>query len=385
MIKCASLFTLEVDNPEIAASEIKEQLDAKLDLLENTVGVIMCNPEFVASGVLKEVCDSLPFELAGITTASQAVNDELGELILTVFVITSDDVQFITGATESVSEDVDGPVMDAMVSVFKENPEKPELAIVFPPFGLHAGDTYVHAWEKVIPGVPVFGTCSIDDTAAFSECETIYNGGNFKSAITYILCYGNIHPRFLVATLTKVSPLTTKAKVTKATANCVNEINNVSALQYFDDLGYTESVTFTPFMIDFLEREDYDGVPVIRGHAAFTEEGAAIFYGDVDEGSTITIMVCDPSDIEATTRQKLEQINQLADVNGALLFPCVVRRAALIGANMPLLELKSARDTIHPDIPYMMGYAGGEICPTSMNEGIPTNRFHNYSLVILVI
>jgi len=385
MLQCASLYTLEVDDPQAAVNDIQDQLESKLTLLANSVGIVMCNPEFIVSGVLSEVAQSLPFELAGITTASQAVNDELGEMILTIFVITSDDVEFVAGATESVEEDVDAPVKSAYEAISAQHRDAPELALIFPPFGLHAGDRYIQAWENVIPGAPLFGTCSIDDTAAFSECETLFNGENFKSSITYILCYGNIRPRFLVATLTKISPLTSKAEVTKAAENCVNEINHMSAYDYFDQFKYTESCTFTPFMIEFLKREDYDGVPVIRGHATFLDDGSAVFYGDVDEGSMITIMLCDPDDIEQTTRQKLAEINQMSDINGVLLLPCVVRRAALIGANKPLLELESARDMLDPAIPYMMGYAGGEICPTSVKDGVPTNRFHNYSLVILVI
>jgi len=85
------------------------------------------------------------------------------------------------------------------------------------------------------------------------------------------------------------------------------------------------------------------------------------------------------------TRQKIETINSLPDVNGALLFPCVVRRMALLAVNKPLLELEIAGDMINADMPFMMGYAGGEICPTSVKNGSPTNRFHNYSLVILIV
>jgi len=385
MIKCASVYTNEVDDPEIALKEIREQLGKKINLLENSVGIIMCNPEFIFTGVLKAVCEGLPIDLVGITTSSQSVNDEIGELILTIFIITSDDVLFKTGVTDTLADDIEGAIKTSYNNITPINPEKPKLAIVFPPFGLHAGDAYVNAWSKIIPGMPVFGTCAIDDTATFSDCETIYNGINYKTSMSFVLCYGNIAPRFMIGTLSENNIISSKAEVTRAAGNCVFEINNDNALKYFEERGFKESVRFTPFMIDFLTREDYDGVPVIRGHATFTEEGAAIFYGDVDEGSTFTMLQNDPNDILATTRKKLEQINQLPDVNGALLFPCVVRRAALLSVNKPLEELQSARDVIKSEIPFMMGYAGGEICPTSVKNGVPTNRFHNHTLVILVI
>ncbi|MCL2138379.1 MAG: FIST C-terminal domain-containing protein [Treponema sp.] len=385
MLKCASVYTVEVDNPEIAANEIKEQIEKKITLLENSVGIIMCNPEFISTGVLKAVCENLPFDTVGITTSSQAVNDESGELILTIFVMTSDDVQFKTGITESLDDDVDRLIKTAYEGITKGNPEVPKLGLIFPPFGLHAGDMYVRALGKIIPGTPLFGTCAIDDTAAFSDCETVFNGTNYKSAMSFVMCYGNINPRFIIATLSENNTVSYKAKVTKAEGNCVYEINNDIAIKYFEELGFKECVKYTPFMIDLLKREDYDGVPVIRGHACFTEDGSSIFYGDVDEGSTFTMLRCDPDDILTATSQKLETINSLPNVNGVLLFPCAVRRAALLGVNKHLMELSIAREKISPEIPFMMGYAGGEICPTSVRDGVPTNRFHNHSLVILVI
>ena len=385
MLKCASVYTSEADSPEIAVNEIREQLNRKITLLENTAGIVMCNPEFISTGVLRAVCEDLPFDLAGITTASQAVNDEAGELLLTVFIMTSDDVQFKTGVTENMANDVDGTIKAAHGKFAAGTSEAPKLAFIFPPFGLYAGDMYVRAWGKIIPGTPLFGTCAIDDTAAFTDCHTIFNGADFRTEMPFILCYGNINPRFMIATLPESNAVTTKAEVTKAAGNCVYEINHDNALKYFEERGFVESVRFTPFLIDLLRRDDYDGVPVIRGHASFTEEGAAVFYGDVDEGSTFKMLKLDPDDILATTVQKLEMINGMPGINGVILFPCAVRRAALLGVNKHLMELKNAREKINPEIPFMMGYAGGEICPTSVNNGVPTNRFHNHSLVILVI
>jgi len=138
-------------------------------------------------------------------------------------------------------------------------------------------------------------------------------------------------------------------------------------------------------MIDLLKREDYDGVPVVRGFASFTEEGAATFYGEVDEGSTFAFLKWNIEDMLSVTRQKITQINEMPNVNGVLSFPCAIRRAVLLGANKPLLEFVTIKETINPEIPYMVGCAGGEICPTSFKDGVPVNRFHNYSLIILII
>jgi len=391
MLKCASVYTREIDDQEIAFDEIKSQLDEKITLLKHSVGIIMCDPEFISSGVLKYISESIPFDSAGITTSSQAVNCKAGELILTIFVMTSDDVQFRTGVTEDLDENLDESVKKAFDKVAAGLSESPKLALIFPPLILkYAGDAYINAWKQAIPDVPVFGAITTDDTLTFEESVTICRGGSYKAAMPFVLCYGNIKPRFLVGTLPEDEVIPYKGKVTKSNGPFVHEINNINAYKYFEDIGFASNGTFAeyylfmPFVIDQKKREDYDGIPVIRGHASFTEGGTAIFRGDVDEGSIFTMLKSDANDVLSIARQKTGQINKMDDISGVLLFSCIARRLMTMHVS-PLIELETIRDMINPDIPFMMGYAGGEICPTSVRNGVPTNRFHNYSLVILII
>ena len=206
----------------------------------------------------------------------------------------------------------------------------------------------------------------------------------------FILCYGNINPRFIVGTFPEDKVMPYRGEITKSNGSLVSEINNINAYKYFESIGFVnngvlqENFNFVPFAIDQKKRADYDGIPVIRGIALFTEDGSAIFRGDVDEGSTFSLLTCETEDVLTATEQKIKQMNELPDVNGALLFPCIARRMMTMGNN-PLMELETVKNTIHPEIPFIMGYAGGEISPTLGRNGIPTNRFHNYSLIILVI
>ena len=390
MLKCASVYTYEIDDPEIALNEIKSQLDGGITLLEHTVGIVMCHPEFIGSGVLKHVCEKLPFDLAGITTSSQAVGSEVGELILTIFVMTSDNVWFRTGVTGELNESIDIPVKAAFDKAVMGVSESPRLVLIFPPQLQCAGDVYVNAWQEIIPNVPIFGTIAIDDTLTFEESETIHNGENYKNAMPFVLCYGNINPRFIVVTFPQDKVMPYKGEITKSNGPFVHEINNLNARQYFESIGFAkdgvlnENYIFVPFVIDQKKRADYDGIPILRVLASFTEDGTAVFRGYVDDGSTFTLLTCGPEDMLSATRQEVGQINDFPDVNGVLLFSCIARRLMTMRIN-PLMELETVRDTISPGIPFMMGYAGGEISPTLMRNGIPTNRFHNYSLVILVV
>lgn len=390
MLKCASVYTYEVDNPKVAFEQIKAQIEEKIIMQENTVGIIMCHTEFIETGVLNYICENLPFDLAGVTTASQAVNREFGEMMLTIFIITSDDVWFRTGVTTSLEEDIERPTKTAYDKATEGTEELPKLALVFPPLILkYAGDSYVNEWEKLIPNTPIFGTLAIDDTISFAGSETIYNGVNDKTAMSFVLCYGNLNPRFIVGTLPENNILPYQGEITSAEGPFVHEINNKNAYEYFEELGFanngapTDSFLFVPFMINLKKRNSYDGIPVLRVLTSFTEDGTAIFRGNVDEKSIFNLSSCVSEDVIETTIQNVEEIGRMRDVNGVLSFSCIIRRMVL-GIN-PLLEMESFHHKMNQEIPFMMGYAGGEICPTSVRNGVPANRFHNYSLVTLII
>jgi len=390
VINCTSVYTYEVDDQETALDEIKAQLDQKITLLENTVGVITCHTEFIGTGVLKYISENLPFDVAGITTATQAVNGESGELMLAIFVITSDDAQFRTGVTTCLNEDIPGPTKAAYDKAAAGMTELPKLALVFPPLILkYAGDSYVDVWGGIIPNTPIFGAIAIDDTVSFSGSETICNGVTSKTAMSFIVCYGNITPRFLVGALPEDNIMPYKGEITSSDGPFVHEINNINAYKYCESLGFanngapTDSFLFVPFMIDLRKRSDYDGIPVMRGLSAFTEDGTAIFRGNVDKNSVFTLSSLTFDDVISTALNEIDKINNMMDVNGVLFFPCIIHRMVL-GTN-PLLESEKFKENLKPEIPFMLGYAGGEICPTSVREGIPANRFHNYSLITLII
>ena len=387
MLKCASVYTYEVDSPDIALSEIRKQLDQKITLLDNTIGIIMCNTEFITTGVLKHICKNLPFDIAGTTTASQAVNEEAGELILTVFVMTSDDIRFRAGVTDSLISNTYDRTKAAYERAAGDETEQPELAIVFTPFlvNYHSGDEYVKAWSSIIPGTPVFGTVTTDDTAMFSECETIFNGTSTREAMPFILCYGNINPRFLIATLPEDNVISLRGKITKAKDNNVSEIDGVPARSFFSDAGIPDMAITIPLLVSSSEAGLDDDVPVIRGLYAYSDDGTGIFAGDVEEGSIFSLLSIDADSIKSALRSEVEQIKNTRDVNGAIVFSCASRRIALLGVNEDLAEPQIVKDTLGNDIPFIMGYSGGEICPVMVSNGKLVNRFHNYSAVALLI
>jgi len=391
MVKCASIYTYEVDDDSKALEELKAQIDEKIELKANTVGIVMCHPEFIHSGIVQFISENLPFEVVGVTTAAQAVNGEAGELVLTIFVMTADDVRFKTGSTDCMSENVDEAISLAYKEASGGEDTQPKLIMIFPPVGLQlAGDSYIEKWQNNAPNTPIFGTLAIDDTATFEDSETIHNGETSKRKMPFVLCYGNINPRFLIGTIPKENTMPYKGEITKSIGSFVHEINELNAYKYFESIGFETSgissvnYLFLPFSIDQKSRDDYDGVPVIRVLDSFTDSGTAKFHGNVDEGSIFTLLKCESQDVLSTTRQKINEINEMQDVNGVLMFSCVVRRVVTMTDNHNE-EFEIARDLLRAEIPFMMGSAGGEICPTGVRDGVPINRYHNYSIAILIV
>jgi len=388
MLKCTSVYTCEVDDYKLAMDEINSQLNEKLPLLENTVGIVMCHIEFIDSGMLKHICESLPFDIAGVTTSSQAVNEMAHDVLLTIFIMTSDDVYFRTGITDSIIDDVYAPAQAAFDKI--DVSEKPKLLMVFPPLpDKHAGDMYVDAWEKVFPGVPIYGTFSTADTADFSGGSVIYNGESTDTCMSYILCYGNINPRFVVGTFSDKNALPYQGEITKSNGTIVEEINNIKAYDYFEENELAKDgepniiFTFVPFLIDQKNRQDYDGVPILRELVTFNKDGSAVFRGNIDEFSTFKMLLGTFEDVILIASEKLEEAMSLPDVNGILTFSCIARRMMVMQRDS-LGELVMAKEKIG-DIPFMMGYAGGEICPTSVKDGVATNRYHDYSFITMIV
>jgi small ligand-binding sensory domain FIST len=79
----------------------------------------------------------------------------------------------------------------------------------------------------------------------------------------------------------------------------------------------------------------------------------------------------------------MEQIKAIPDRRATLIFSCVVRRM-MFGAE-PLVEAAMIEEKLNGDSPFMLAYAGGEICPTSVRAEGVTNRFHNYSIIACIL
>ena len=74
MIKMQVARTSEIDELDMAIDEIKSQIDFSA-LKKNAGGIIFCHIDFVESGLVEALCETLPFNVIGMTSMAGASED----------------------------------------------------------------------------------------------------------------------------------------------------------------------------------------------------------------------------------------------------------------------------------------------------------------------
>jgi hypothetical protein len=387
MIKAVSVYTCEIDDIELACRQLKSQLDEKLFMMANTVGIVQCDPEFIEAGIMEPLYRELGFPLAGGTTVASATNGTVGNMMFSLLVMTSDDVDFAVSHTIGFKENCNDAVAESFAQAKPRSQAPLRLVLVFPPIiDDLAGDSYVEAIEKVCGKTPVFGNLSVDDSLdSFDRSASVCNNSVFRYEMSYVLFFGNVTPRFFLATVSKQSNLVvSSAVITKASGNIVYEINNMSAIEVFESVGLAnngtlkEGTKIIPLLMTL--PDSTDNIPFVRALIRTDPDGSAVFRGIVIEGASFTFGSYFGADVLSSTFDTVSRIKQEKNIDAALLFSCIIRQL-VIGADF-MRELTQVKNLLGDDIPFMASYAGGEISPTSVDcENNANNRFHNYTFI----
>jgi len=387
MIRTIVAHTTEIDDTESAVAAILSQLDIENRLLKNSVGIISCHYDFLYSGTAGAISAALPFEVLGTVTLSQVVEEVSGEFMLTIMVLTSDDVSFSTALSGSLLSDPAKEIIAAYNCAAEGHAKSPALILPFAPFIIaKPGDDYVHALTEVSGGVPCFGTIAIDDTDDMANAYSIYGDKHYNDRMAILLVYGDINPRFSIATISPEKIFSKPVVVTCSERNILKEVNGHPVSEYFADLGLTEAsgkqfaMVSLPFMMDYGDNTP----PVSKVFVGQTPEKYSICAGLVPEGVTIRLGIFDMDDVLLTTGNALDKV--ATDIDGAscvLIYSCVSRSMSL-GLHSSA-EFELIQEKLGGKLPFMAAYSGGEISPTEVSSSHAINRFHNNAFVICVI
>ena len=386
MIRSIIAHTTEIDDVERAVEEVKSRIQSGDPLKKHSVGIIACHYEFALSGVVKALCEALPFPVLGAITSAQAVSETADALLLTLMVLTSDEAEFAIARTDPLRGEPGKAVARAYAEAASARKDRPALILAYAPFMVeNSGDEYVNVLAEASGGAPCFGTLAVDYTADFSNCFMIHDGAHYNDRMAMLLIYDDIEPKFFIATISKDKILGKSALVTKSEGHILMEVNDRPVVEYFEDLGLTEAsetayaMASLPFMLDY-----GDGTPqVSKVFIGLSPERHAICAGAMPEGSTLYIGVFDKDDVLLTTREAVEKALAAASgASGLLIYSCISRGMSL-GAEQ-LLELELIRETVADRLPFMMAYSGGEMCATRVSDEKAINRFHNNAFIACV-
>ncbi|MDR3165043.1 MAG: FIST C-terminal domain-containing protein [Synergistaceae bacterium] len=388
MIKAYTAYTGEVDDTEAAVAEIMEQLGDVSRLGENTVGLLACYSDFVDSGVVKELCSVLPFDVIGTTTLGSVVRDSEGRMTLSLIVLSSGDAEFAAGLTEPMTAADEAPLDAAYEEAARKLSCKPALMITFAPLHINAsGDFYVDAFSRISGGIPNFGMLTVDNTSNYRNATVISGGVAYADRCAFLLIGGGVNPEFFIASVPSERISAEKALITGAEGNLVRTINGYPVVDYLVRLGLKKNpdgsiigINSFPFVVDY-----NDGTfPVVRVMFALTPDDAAVCGGDIPEGATISVGHIDADEVLLTTRAALDCAAARSDDACLLMFSCVGRYFAL--GHEPTAEMELVQDVMKGNkIPFIFVYSGGEMCPVGQKKSKDrelTNRNHNDTFVL---
>jgi len=379
-------FTNEVDDAESAVSEILSQLDlgGKNILKKNSIGIVSCFADDIDSGVWKALCESLPFELIGTTTIENMTAGEIGETMLVLLVLTSDELTFATALSEPVKEEDEAPLRTLYEEALSKLPGKPALMLSFAPLLTNFGsDFYVERMTEISENVPNFGTLAVDHNADYHDSRVLLGGEGYPDRFALLLIHGPIEPVFLVGAISDEKVFSEKGIVTASAGNQLQTVNGAPVIDYLLSLGLSQDkdgsiigINSFPIMVDY-----NDGTkPVARAMFAVTPEGHAVCGGNIPVGSTLSIGTFDPEEILVTTRRTLQEAGRLKDHKTLLIYSCVGRYFAQ--GYEPMAEFQKVTEQLDASVTYMAAYSGGELCPVYDQAGGTINRNHNNTIVI---
>lgn len=382
MIKTLTAYTLEVDDPEQAVKEILEQLDLDKTLLTNSVGIVTCYADFLHTGVVKALCDRLPFEVVGVTTLGAATEQAADTVILTLAVLTSDEISFAAGLTDSLAETQEKPIRDAVSQAMNRLPDKPSLGLLYVPMLAHVGgEKLVRITSQVTGEVPLFGTLTCDHNFDFHDSHTIYNGQHYRDRMAMVFMSGPVRFKFMTISIPEDNIRKESAVITESEGNVVKRVNDAPVLDYLKSIGLSpqdglEGSKYIPIILNY-----NDGTPpVARCFYMITPEGFAACGGDMPVNATLALGHMEYDDVIRSADQLLTKIGDPAQYSGMLMISCIVRSVTL-GIDQ-MAEARNILASMRNNTPYQLCYSGGEICPVYKENGLTANRFHNFSFAV---
>jgi hypothetical protein len=374
--------TFEADDADTAVREIQEQLQSQGGFLKNTAALLFCYLDFINSGTVEAICKALPFDTLGCTTMGVATPEAAGSIILTLTVFTSDDVEFHGGLSEPLTEEEEGRIVKVYRETAAQTP--PALILIIPPslYNL-AGNMVVSVLNRESHGIPIFGSGALDVDTKIRTPKTIYKGKAYSDRMPILLFSGNLAPRFFIDSVWQHNIHSQKALVTEAAGNRMIAVNYIPAAEYMKKIGLiTEERLDLLFVFPLAIYTDPQGPPNLFIIYTINDDGSLTCSANIAAGSIVHIGFPGSGEVINTAKNITNAVKE-AQGEAALIFSCFSRSVILSNTQEEI-------NAIHEELkglafPYLLTYAGGEICPVHDEKGTEVNQYHNYTIIACVL
>ncbi|MCL2832162.1 MAG: FIST C-terminal domain-containing protein [Treponema sp.] len=379
MIRSYTAFTGEIDDVELAVTEIILQLQPHKNCLKSTAAIVTCYHEFATGGIIAELYKRLKFPIIGVTSTAISTNGGFGQLDFAILMLTSDDVTFTAACSPPLKQGLQEPFRQMYADALAGLSETPKLILSAAPLMLdYAGDHFVRALDYVTGGVPNFGTQAIDNTSDYSDSYVIYNNRAGRDFYSIIAASGNIRPQFCYSSFSPEFILAQTAAITKSKGNILMEVDGAPVIKYMEKMGLAENGIVSDILHSVPLILDYhgEGDTVSRVILSWNDEGYGICGGLMPQGAKFNLGIWDKHDVLKTTERTIEKIMQ-SEAGTFILYSCLARSYSL-GTEI-LAETEKINRLIAKKKPYIFSYSGGEICPLR-NES-DSNSFQNNTII----
>ncbi|MDR2747352.1 MAG: FIST C-terminal domain-containing protein [Treponema sp.] len=386
MIKTLTAYTEEIDDVEAAVSGLLKQIRPEKNLLKNSAALVHCYYEFIESGVVEELVGRLGFPVIGTTTMALGVPGYLGDMGLSVTVLTSDDISFSSGVSDpAVSEDISKPVGDLYKKLTAGFAERPSLIFAFPPLLRgegQGGDVFVAELDKVSGGgIPLFGTLPITNESGEEKSQVFYGGKAYESSMALLAFFGDLKPEFYTTAVTERALQAGRAKITGKKRNIIESIKNMSAGGYLKAIGLSvSSLLYMPIVI-----YHEDGSKVFRAGFKLQDNDSLALTGTVPQNAEVSFSLIDDNDVVESTEKLLGEIMKNTRIgNRSILIYASCSRFWIQGSRWKT-EPGKAASSIGDTVPWHFVYSGGEVFPAILPDGKVANHLQNYSVIVCVL
>jgi hypothetical protein len=357
----------------------------------HTLGILTCHPEFVHSGVVAALLEAMPFPLVGMTTSCVGVGQippedqdrAEGALRLTMMVLTGEDVRFELVTSDPLSADTDMPTLARKMLAGRDTPAM--LLAFTPAHSTVPGDALCSAVSLAMPDVPLFGGVGVDDSALYNEdCYAITPTGTVQDAFVVVLLYGEATPAFFTASVPADRMMSGSWHITDSEGSLLRTVNDRPVMEYLEDLGLTRSLAEDGALTSLsLIVEEPGKPPYSHTMLAINADGSLLCGGWMPCGSEIRLARFEKPAMLSAADGILKTALNDSRRPVALLVWCCATRAAVLGDD-PLAEVRLLRQAAG-DIPFLLAYAGGEICSGVDEGGQVFNQFHNQSFTLCAL